>query len=492
MSWSVASIAPAGICRGEMPVKPKTIAGQDMGTSRRDFLKYVGGVAAFNIVPRYALGGDGNIPPSEKLNIACIGVGDQGTRVMTGYLKRPQVQVVAVCDVNEAGSNYPRGATLGREPARQEVDKYYGENRPSGTYRGCAAYKDFRELLANGKDIDAVLVATPDHWHAAISLEAMKAGKHVHCQKPMTHSVYEARRLAEAAKKYKVATQVFTAIQASESTRLLSEWILAGAIGPVREVHNWSNRPIWPQGIERPTDTPPVPAGFDWDLWIGPAPYRPYNPAYHPFNWRGWQDFGTGALGDMGCYSFDTIFRVLELKAPGTVKASSSGINSETYPRASVVTYGFPARGDMPAVTLTWYDGGRKPPRPIELEAGKDMGDGNGGILFVGDNGKILCDFQGSNPRIIPDAKMQAFKQPPQTLPRSIGHDEEWIEACKGGKPGGANFEIAGPITEALLLGNVALRFKEPLEWDSSSLKVLNIPEANKFIQRDYRQGWTL
>jgi len=219
---------------------------------------------------------------------------------------------------------------------------------------------------------------------------------------------------------------------------------------------------------------------------------RLYNPAYHPFNWRGWLDFGTGALGDMGCYSFDTIFRVLKLKAPDTVQASSSGINSETYPRASVVTYEFPARGDMPAVTLTWYDGNRKPARPPELEAGKGMGDGNGGILFVGDNGKILCDFQGSNPRIIPDAKMQAFKQPPQTLPRSIGHDEEWIEACKGGKPGGANFEIAGPITEALLLGNVALRFKEPLEWDSSSLKVPNIPEANKFIQRDYRQGWTL
>jgi predicted dehydrogenase len=227
-------------------------------------------------------------------------------------------------------------------------------------------------------------------------------------------------------------------------------------------------------------------------MWIGPAPFRPYNPAYHPFNWRGWQDFGTGALGDMGCYSFDTIFRVLKLKAPDTVKASSSGINSETYPRASIVTYEFPARGEMPAVTLTWYDGKRKPPRPPELEADKEMGEGNGGILFVGDNGKILCDFQGSNPRLIPESKMKEYKQPPQTLPRSIGHNEEWFRACKGGEPGGANFEAAGQITEALLLGNVALRFGESLKWDSVSLKVTNIPEANKFIRRDYRQGWVL
>ena len=466
-------------------------ATQGLRISRRDFVRGVCGLSAFAIVPRYVLGGDGNIPPSEKINLACIGVGDQGTRVMAEYLEMPEVQIVAVCDVNQSGK-YPGNQIKGREPARQAVEKFYAEQSPTGAYEGCAAYSDFREMLAKQKDFDAVLVATPDHSHAVVSMAAMQAGKHVHCQKPLTHSVYEARRLAEAAKKYKVATMVFTAIQASESTRQLSEWILAGAIGPVREVHNWSNRPVWPQGIERPTDTPPVPEGFDWDMWIGPAPYRPYNPVYHPFKWRGWQDFGTGALGDMGCYSFDTIFRVLKLKAPDTVQASSSGLNTETYPRASVVTYEFPARGDMPPVTLTWYDGGRKPPRPAELEAGKGMGDGNGGILFVGDDGKILCDFQGSNPRIIPDSKMQAFKQPPQTLPRSIGHDKEWFRACKGGQPGGANFEIAGPITEALLLGNVALRFKEPLEWDSSSLKVLNIPEANKFIQRDYRQGWTL
>jgi predicted dehydrogenase len=465
--------------------------GRGKGISRRDFVRGVCGLSAFAIVPRYVLGGDANVPPSEKINLACIGVGDQGMRVMAEYLKMPEVRIVAVCDVNRSGK-YPGNQIKGREPARQAVEKFYAEQNSTGAYKGCSAYNDYREMLAKQKDFDAVLVATPDHSHAVVSMAVMQAGKHVHCQKPLTHSVYEARQLAEGAKRYKVATQVYTAIQASESTRQLCEWIWAGAIGPVREVINWSNRPVWPQGIDRPKDIPPVPEGFDWDLWLGPAPYRPYNPAYHPFKWRGWLDFGTGALGDMGCYSFDTIFRVLKLKAPDTVQASSSGLNTETYPRQSVVTYEFPARGDMPAVKLTWYDGGRKPPRPAELEAGKDMGDGNGGILFVGDNGKILCDFQGSNPRIIPDSKMQAYKQPPQTLPRSIGHDKEWFRACKGGQPGGANFEISGLITEALLLGNVALRFKESIKWDSDSLKVTNIPEANKFIRRDYRQGWVL
>ncbi len=458
---------------------------------RRQFIGAVGAAAAFSIVPRSVLGGEGQTPPSEKVNIACIGVGDQGMRVMQGYLKKPQIQVVAVCDVNESSSDYPKGATLGREPARQEVDKYYGENRPSGTYKGCKAYKDFREAIAD-KDVEAVLVATPDHWHAIISLEAMKAGKHVHCQKPMTHSVYEARRLGEAAKQYKVATQVFTGNQASEDTRLLCEWIWDGAIGPVREVHNWSNRPIWPQGMDRPKETPPVPPGLDWDFWLGPAPARPYHPAYLPFVWRGWLDFGTGALGDMGCYSFDTIFRALKLNAPTSVEGSSTKLNDETYPLASVITYKFAARGDMPAATLIWYDGGLKPPMPAEVETGEDVGDGNGGLLFIGDKGKILCNFHGSKPRIIPKSQMDAYKQPAKTLPRSPGHDEEWIEACRGGKPGGANFTVAGPITEALLLGNVSLRTGQKIEWDSANMKITNAADADKYIRRQYRSGWTL
>ncbi len=459
--------------------------------SRRDFVKGACSLSAFAIVPRFVLAGAGETPPSEKINIACIGVGDQGVRVMNEYLKMPEVRIVAVCDVNQSGI-YPGNQTKGREPAKAIVEKFYAEQSPAGSYKGCAAFNDYRQMLAELKDFDAVLIATPDHTHAVISIAAMQAGKHVHCQKPLTHSAFEARQLAEAAKKYKVATQVFTAIQASESTRQLCEWIWAGAIGPVREVHNWSNRPVWPQGLERPKDTPPVPEGLDWDLWLGPAPYRPYHPAYHPFNWRGWLDFGTGALGDMGCYSFDTIFRVLKLKAPESVQAVSSGVNTETYPNQSIVTYKFPARGDMPPVTLIWYDGGRKPKRPPELEADKEFGEGNGGILFVGDNGKILCDFQGTNPRIIPDSKMQAYKPPAPTLPRSIGHNQEWFRACRGGEPAGANFEIAGPITETLMLGNVTLRFKEPIKWDSPSLKVTNIPEANKYLRRDYRQGWTL
>lgn len=447
---------------------------------------------AFTIVPRHVLGGIGNTAPSKKINLACIGVGDQGMRVMKEYLKKPEVRVIAVCDVNKTSDDYPKGATLGREPGREEVDEYYASQTPSGSYRGCAAYNDFRELLVKEKDVDAVLVATPDHSHAVVSLEAMKAGKHVHCQKPVTHSIYEARKLAEAARKYKVATQVFTAVQASESTRLLCEWIWDGAIGPVREVHNWSNRPIWPQGLERPEETPPVPANLDWDLWLGPAAYRPYHPAYLPFIWRGWLDFGTGALGDMGCYAFDTIFRVLKLKAPTSVEAVSTEVNSESYPLASIIHYEFGAREEMPPVRLTWYDGGLKPPRPEELEPGRDMGDWNGGLLFVGDKGKILCRFMGGEPQVIPESKMKAYKQPPKTLPRSIGHDKEWFEACRGGKPAGANFEIAGPITEALLLGNVALRTGRKLYWDAPNMKVINVPEANEYIHTPYRSGWTL
>jgi predicted dehydrogenase len=327
----------------------------------------------------------------------------------------------------------------------------------------------------------------------------MKAGKHVYCQKPLTHTVLEARKMAESARKYRVATQLGTVNQASEESRLLREWIWAGAIGAVREVHNWSNRPIWPQGIDRPTETPPVPATLAWDRWLGPAPYRPYHPAYLPLVWRGWLDFGTGALGDMGCYSFDTIFRVMKLAHPTSIEASGSAfapkmwnhlqINTETYPRASVIRWQFPARADMPPVTVTWYDGGMFPAEPDELE-GRPLH--REGLLFVGDKGKILCDFAGGNPRLIPESKMQAFKRPPKTLPRSIGHHDEWLRACKGGEPAGANFGYSGLVTQALLLGNVALRTRRKLYWDGPNFKVTNIPEANNYLHFDYRQPWSL
>jgi predicted dehydrogenase len=504
--------------------------------SRRDFLTQAGTAAiAFSIVPRHVLGGTGFVPPSEKLNIAFIGVGAQGLRVMLRFLREPDVQGVAVCDVNKSGADYPQWSThefcnsvrtllgassgwdwlspdqpiqlthslqvtagvAGREPCQKIVDGYYGSQQRSGQYRSCAAYTDFRELLDKQKDFDAVVVCTTDNLHAAVSAAAMKKGKYVFCQKPLTHTIYEARRIAEIARETGVATQIAVANQASEATRLLCEWIWAGAIGSVREVHNWSSRPYWAQGMERPRDTQPVPDGLNWDLWLGPAPERPFNHAYTPFAWRGWTDFGCGALGDMGSYSFDTIFRVLKLDAPATVEATSTERFDETYPAASIIRFEFPARGDMPPVKFTWYDDGLKPWRPEELEANRPFrGEGeedDEGLLFVGDSGKILCGFNGKNPKLIPQSKMDSYQQPPKTLPRSPGNEREWLDACKGGTtmPGG-NFEFEGRVTETLLLGNVAIRTGEKFSWDGNSLRADNSDAMQKYIRPERRAGWEL
>jgi len=504
--------------------------------SRRKFLSQSGAAAAgFTIVPRRVLGGFGYLPPSDKLNLAFIGVGAQGMRVMLHFLKEPDVQGVAVCDVNKSGSNYPQWSThefcesvrsllgvpsgwdwlspddplqlshtlkvtagvAGREPAQKIVDALNATRTRSGNSRGCAAYTDYRELLEKEKDVDAVVVCTTDHLHAMIAAAAMRKHKHVFCQKPLTHTIYEARRIAEIARETGVATQIAVGNQASEDTRLLCEWIWAGAIGPAREVHNWSSRPFWPQGLDRPKEIEPVPDGLDWDLWLGPAQTRPYNHVYLPFSWRGWADFGCGALGDMGCYSFDTLFRVLKLDSPTSVEASTTDRYDETYPSASLIHFNFPARGDMPPVKFTWYDGGLRPPRPEELEDNRPFTmegeDGEEGLLFVGDKGKILCGFNGAKPRLIPDAKMKAFQPPPKTLPRSPGNEREWLDAAKGGKakPGG-NFEFSAMVTETLLLGNVASQVGQKLYWDRTNLKVPNSDAANKIIRPPRRSGWEL
>jgi predicted dehydrogenase len=503
--------------------------------SRRKFIGQSAAAAVgFSIVPRRVLGGAGYLPPSDKVNIAFIGVGSQGLRVMLHFLQQPDVQGVAVCDANQGSANHPQWDThefcnsvrkllgvdsgwdwlspdepiqlthalkvtsgvAGREPCQKIVDAYYGTQQRSGGYRGCSAYVDFRELLEKQKDVDAVVVCTTDNLHAAVSAAAMKKRKHVFCQKPLTHTIYEARRMAEIARETGVATQIAVANQASEDTRVLCEWIWDGAIGRVREVHNWSSRPYWAQGIERPKDAEPVPKGLDWDLWLGPAPERAFNHAYLPFVWRGWGDFGCGALGDMGSYSFDTIFRVLKLEAPVSVEASSTERYEETYPVASVIHYNFAARGEMPAVKFIWYDGGLKPPRPEELEEGRVFkGEGeeeDEGLLFVGDRGKILCGFNGRHPQLIPEAKMSSYKQPAKTLPRSSGNEREWLDACKGGKvkPGG-NFEFSGMVTETLLLGNVATRWGQKLNWDRANMKV-NAEAAQKYVRPERRSGWEL
>ena len=438
--------------------------------SRRDFLTRAAvATAGITIIPRHVLGGAGYTPPSDKLNIAGIGIGGMGKNNVAALATTENI--VALCDVDD---NYAL-----------EVFKKYPEAKK---------YRDFRKMLENEKSIDAVVVATPDHTHAVISLAAIQLGKHVYCQKPLTHSIYEARNLAEAARDAGVATQMGNQGHAGEGNRLIAEWIWDGAIGQVREVHSWTNRPVgyWPQGIGRPEETPSFPVGLGWNLWLGPAPYRHYNPAYAPFKWRGWWDFGTGALGDMACHIIDTPFWALKLGHPTSVDASSSPVNGETYPLASIVHYTFPARGDMPPVKLTWYDGGLMPPRPEELEEGRKMGDRGGGVLFVGEKGKLMCGVYGNNPRLIPETRMQEYEQPAKSIPRVEGIHEDWIQASKGGKPACSNFDISGPLTEMVLLGNIALRTGEKITWDGPNMRVTNIDEANQYVDRDYREGWSL
>jgi predicted dehydrogenase len=432
--------------------------------------------AAFSIVPGYVLGLNGAPSPNEKLNLAGIGVAGQGGSDINNLKSQ---NIVALCDVDWAHA----ANTFKQFPNAKK-------------------YKDFRKMLEAEKNIDGVVVATPDHMHAFASMMAIKLGKHVYCEKPLTHDVWEARQVSAAAREHKVATQMGNQGQASEATRRLCEMVWDGAIGPVHEVHIWTDRPsnglfaeYWPQGVPRPTETPAVPSTLDWDLWLGSAPARPYNPAYVPFKWRGWWDFGTGALGDIGCHSFDPIFRALKLGAPTSVEASSTRVNKETYPLSSIVTYDFPARGDFPAVKLTWYDGGVRPPRPEELEDGREMG--ATGALLIGKKGKILS--QKMEFRIIPEATMQAYGTPPKKLERSPGHYQEWIDACKGGKPAGSNFDWAGPLAEAVLLGNVALRLqlreeltRKKLLWNQPEMRFTNSTEANQFLRREYREGWSL
>jgi predicted dehydrogenase len=499
--------------------------------TRRDFA----GAAAFLIVPRHVLGGAGYVPPSDKITLAPIGLGRQGMAVSMSLLARPEVQIVAVCDCNRGSKDYaeyepnallnsarrllgpgyetwgadlasPGSARLtrtfetslgmgGREPAKRLVEAYYS-SRQGSAYKGCNAYRDYRELLEKETGLDAVYIATPDHWHAPISLAAMRKRKHVLCQKPMTHSVGEARRVAALARETKVATTLPVNNPASEPTKIIRQWLSDGAIGKVREVHNWSSRPFWPQGVGRPAETPPVPPGLDWDLWLGPAAERPYNNAYLPFVWRGWYDFGCGSFGDMGCYSFAGLFTILDLTPPSAVEVCSSEPWDETYPKASIVHLDFPANRERPPLRLSWYDGGLRPPRPAGLRQEDHRlfqpGEEGEGIMYVGDKGLLLAGFNGNNPRLYPESK--AYQAPPRSPGERGRRDpviEQWIGACKGGPASPSNFEVQSPVTEAFLLGCLAQRFAgRRLEWDSANLRVTNVAEANQYIDPPYRQAY--
>jgi hypothetical protein len=444
--------------------------------------------AAFGsyIVPRCALGGPKYKAPSDKLNIAGIGVGGQGS----GDLRDMKSEnIVALCDVDA---------------------KYAAHTFKA--YPQAEVFKDYRIMLEKRKDIDAVVIATPDHMHAPISLAALRAGKHVYVEKPMAHSIEEARVMTKVAKEAGLVTQMGNNGHAGEGLRLMREWIQAGAIGPVREVHCWSDRPgkWWVQDLDRPAKSDPVPPTLEWDLWLGAAPVRPYVdkiyepvecPVYIPKAWRGWFDFGTGALGDMAIHNLDPAFYALDLGALLLTEAKTSPLKKESYPAWEIITYEFAAKGNQPPVKLVWYDGGKRPPRPEGLDPNYAMEDN--GIYFLGDKGVMLCDGWSrglplpENPKMVvpwllPLSKMKTFTPPPKTIPRSIGHRAEWIQACKDGKPedAKAGFDYCGPFTESLLVGNLAVRLQKRIEWDAAAMKATNAPEADPLIRKTYRAGF--
>ncbi|MHB0959794.1 MAG: Gfo/Idh/MocA family protein [Pirellulaceae bacterium] len=437
------------------------------GFNRRQFLSHTTAAAVFTIIPRHVLGAPGQPSANEKLNIAGVGVGGMGA----GDIQRvPSENIVAVCDVDA------QQAAAAAKP-----------------FPGAKIYSDFREMFETQKDIDAVMIATPDHNHAVVAMMAMRMGKHVFCQKPLTHSVHEALALAKTAQETNVATQMGNQGQAGEGPRLICEYIWSGALGQVTEIHSWSNRrpDISQRGVRRPAETPPVPAHLNWDLWIGPAPMRPYHPCYHPFAWRGWWDFGTGVLGDIGCHNLSAAFKALKLGWPESVEACSTHwsappeVRQETSPLASIVTFRFAAEGDRPELTIKWYDGGMMPPVPKQVENPNLFA--NDGTLIVGDEGMLL------GAKLLPEARAAAVGKPPQKLDRSPGHYEEWIEACKGGKPAGSNFvDHAGPLAAVILMGNIAIRTEEKLYWDPEQLRFKNSDAANALLEPPYRAGWTL
>ncbi len=466
----------------------------DQKITRREFIKgSAAAAAAFTILPRSILGTHGKPAPSGRINLAFIGTGDMGMGNLNNLIRLPDVEVVAVCDVADVVdySNVEFGGKAGLKIAQETVERHNVERKKSGASKGCAGYTDFREMLDKETGIDAVVVSTPDHVHAVACMAAINKGKHVYCEKPLTHSVYETRMVTEAARKAGVATQMGNHGHSGEGIRLAVEWIRDGAIGPVREVHGSTTvgREDWVQTKGRPKERPPVPETLDWDLWIGPAPFRPYHPAYAPYNWRGWWDFGTGAIGDMACHNLDPAFWALDLGSPISVEASCSGLNNETVPFGALYHYEFPARGEMPPVTLYWYDGGLMPPRPQELEEGRRVG--GEGVYFVGDLGVLMMSGWGESPRLIPESKMKAYKRPPKTIPRVKGHHRDWIDACKGGDAASSNFDYAGPLTEMVLLGQVALRTGKKLDWDGPNLKATKTPEADRYLKPAFREGWS-
>jgi len=511
---------------------PGEVSSMNSESNRRKFIGAAAGAAAFTIVPRHVLGGPNEVPPSDKVTLAYIGTGTQGLREIVNLLPIPEIQIVSVCDPNRYASGYadwskegllrqirnalgkpdwrpgPEGAIPGgREVGKDIVDTYYANQRSADKFRGVTAYADFRELLEKEKDLDAVKIMTPDHLHGVISIAAMRRRKHVIVHKPIANRLKEAQTVIETARRTGVATH-FMPWDANGNMEPVMAWIKDGAIGTLREVHNWTNRPVWPQYPTVPTDTPAVPEGFDWDLWLGPEAARPYHPTYTHMVFRGWYDFGGGSMADMGHYSLWTVFNALELSGPTSIDpmlshhcvlrdgVSSTVKNDFSFPAAGIVRFKYPARGPRPAIDLIWYEGGVKPPTPEELGDGKDLP--AEGMMFVGDKGKILSGFHVDGPRLIPDSLMAGREAPPVRARREGGPPQlspglrQWLEACKGGQQSPGAFTNAGPISEAVNLYAIALRTGKRLQWDAAAGRITNLAEANRYLARDYRKGFEL
>ena len=445
---------------------------ENKNVSRREFLKTASLASAATLAFPYVMRAQNGTSPNSRLNIACCGVGGRGASAVAGLTSE---NLVAFCDVDDATA----AATFALHP---EI----GSDR---------RFKDFRVMLDKmGSQIDAVTVSTPDHMHFPIAMAAMALGKHVFVEKPLTHTIAEARKLASTAREKRVATQMGNQGHAGNGCRVLKEWVDAGVLGDVTEVHSWTNRPIWPQGVKAPDHSkmmPVVPPTLDWDLWLGVATPREYDPAYLPFTWRGFWDFGTGALGDMGCHILDGAYYALELGSPAHVEAVSAKQTSVSAPTASMVHYQFPARGSMPPVKLSWYDGGLKPSLPDALEPGRLL-DSNG-TLLIGSKATVFADTYYDKVTIIPDTKMAELTPtlPGRTIPRvGMSHFLEWVRACKGGVPAGSNFDYASGLAEVALLSNLAIRARRPIEWDGAAMRVTNLESANQFVTKTYRPGF--
>ncbi len=513
------------------PDNTNTSAEEASGINTLNRRKFIGGMATaavgLTIVPRQVLGGAGYVAPSDKITLAYIGAGTQGLRELLPLLSIPELQIVAVCDPQKYATGYfdwgknglrdeIRSALQnpnwksggdntipgGLDNAKEIVDTYYSKFRSDQKVRSCRAYADFRELFAKEKDLNAVKIMTPDHLHGIIAIAAMKRGIGVTTHKPISNRLEEGQQVIEMAGKSKVTTHLI-AWDSNGSMDQVMSWINEGAIGTLKEVHNWSNRPVWPQYPTVPTDTPLVPAGMDWDLWLGPEAERPYHPHYTNMVFRGWYDFGGGSMADMGHYSLWTVFKALELENPTIIEPNFSHVcglrdstafkvqNDFSFPFASSVRFKYPAKGSRPAVDLIWHDGGMRPPVPEELyEDNKELP--AEGMMFVGDKGKILAGFHVNNPRLIPEKRMAGLTIPePPKRERTSGF-KQFMDAVKAGKQCPGSFTEASHITEAVNLYAVALRAGRILKYDAVNRQITNIPEANKYLSREYRKGWEI